>query len=96
MDMTRRVSIRDAKAGLSHLMKDVAEGAEIIVMNRGKAVARIVPFRDERPALTEWVAAMEREGVVEKLMAKKPRGLPPPLPVPEGAAQRLLEEDRAI
>jgi hypothetical protein len=37
--------------------------------------------------------ALEK-GIIEKLLIKKPRGLPPALPVPEGMAQQFLEEDR--
>jgi prevent-host-death family protein len=92
--MLKRVSIREAKAEFSLLMKEVAGGAEVIVTNRGKAVGKIVPMEEEQPSLSRWITMMEREGIIEKPHSKKTKSLPPPLPDPEGMAQRFLEEDR--
>jgi prevent-host-death family protein len=39
----QRVGIYDAKARLSELIAAVAKGGEVVITNRGKAVARLVP-----------------------------------------------------
>ena len=42
------VGIRELRADLSRLIKHVREGEEIVVTDRGRAVARIVPADGER------------------------------------------------
>jgi prevent-host-death family protein len=38
------VNIYEAKSRLSHLLKLVANGEEVIISNAGRPVARLVPF----------------------------------------------------
>jgi prevent-host-death family protein len=42
------VGIRELRADLSRLIKQVRAGEEIVVTDRGKAVARLVPVSGER------------------------------------------------
>jgi prevent-host-death family protein len=42
--MTKATGIRELKAHLSKYVRDVKRGDEIIISERGKAVARIVPI----------------------------------------------------
>lgn len=40
--MTKSVGVHEAKTHLSRLLADVADGEEIVITSRGKAVARLV------------------------------------------------------
>lgn len=42
------VGIRELRADLSRYVKQVRAGEEIVITDRGKAVARVVPVRGER------------------------------------------------
>ncbi len=89
------IGIRDAKINLSKLLKDVQKGAEIIITDRNKPVGRIVPVSAvEDLPLAGRVASMEREGLIQSVKRKKARNLPLPLPLPDEAARKMLEEDR--
>lgn len=53
-------NILEARNNLSRLVASVESGAEITIMRRGKAVAKLVPVGDEpspRPnaAITDWL-----------------------------------------
>ncbi|QKC99490.1 type II toxin-antitoxin system Phd/YefM family antitoxin [Mesorhizobium sp. NZP2298] len=47
--MMRTVNIRDAKAHLSRLVRQVAKGESFIITNAGKPLARIVPIDQPAP-----------------------------------------------
>jgi prevent-host-death family protein len=47
MTLMKTVNISDLKAHLSSHIQRVQEGEEVIVCNRSKPVARIVPYRSE-------------------------------------------------
>lgn len=55
----RRVSVSEAKAHLSRLLKEVRSGEEILILDRGKPVARLVPA-----ALPEGLEELVRLGMV--------------------------------
>lgn len=59
------VGIRELRANLSRWLRHVKEGEEIVVTERGKAVARLGPLRDR--TIEELIAA----GVVTP--AKRPK-----------------------
>lgn len=90
----RKVSIHEAKTELSQLLRDVSRGVDVIITNRGRAVGRLVPAVDEEISLVDWVRKKEREGVLKPLRTRKPRALPPALPIPDEIARKFLEEDR--
>jgi prevent-host-death family protein len=72
------VGIRELRADLSKLLKRVRAGEELVVTDRGKAVARIVPVEGE----SQW-DRLVREGVI--IPAPRPwreRTVPEPI---EGA-----------
>lgn len=93
--MKRRVAgVRQAKEHLSALLRDVKEGHEWTICERGIPVARLVPAKSEPEDLQSWIARMEAEGRI-----KPRRGKPCPLPLPIkvepfGIAQQYLQEDR--
>ena len=59
------ISAKEARGKLSSLLKKVEKGDEIVVVRRGKQVARLVPFqRKERhlPQLREFRASIKIKG----------------------------------
>jgi len=91
--MANSVGIREAKIHLSHLMKKVRQGREIVITDRGKPVGKIVPINNLRLPLAERVDDLEMRGIIaEKKSPSKP--LPPPIPAPGEIAQKFLQEGR--
>lgn len=64
------VGVRELKNSLSEQLRRVKRGAEIIVTERGKAVARLSPVR-EAPA---WALAMAGRGELILGSGNKPKG----------------------
>jgi len=72
----RTVSIREARQKLRTLLDDVAAGEEIILMRRGKAVARLVPAGDTAkrlPSLADFRRSIQLRGTTlgEELAAAR-------------------------
>ena len=89
--MANSVGIREAKIHLSHLMKKVRRGMEIIITDRGKPVGKIMPVNRPPLSLAERVYDLEIRGIIEeKKSPSKP--LPPPIPVEGEIAQKFLQE----
>jgi prevent-host-death family protein len=88
------VGVREAKINLSKLLKLVQKGKQIILTDRGRPVGKIVPVGMESVSVHERIKMLEEAGVIERRSEKGRGGIPRPIPVPEGLAQRLLQEDR--
>ena len=88
------VGIRDAKIHLSKLLKQVQDGNEVLITDRGKPVGKIVPVLPQSLALPERLKRLEERGAIERRSRKSMRKVPPPLPLEEGLAQKILQEDR--
>ncbi|HVR11662.1 MAG TPA: type II toxin-antitoxin system prevent-host-death family antitoxin [Thermoanaerobaculia bacterium] len=61
----RTVSIREARQKLRALLDDVAAGEEIVLVRRGKAVARLVPAGDSTqrlPSLADFRHSIQLRG----------------------------------
>lgn len=57
----QRISLREANQYLSRYVKDVEEaGAEVVITRRGRPVARLVPFVEERELSPQRLEALER------------------------------------
>jgi len=71
----RTVSIREARQKLRTLLDDVAAGEEIVLVRRGKAVARLVPADDARrlPSLADFRDTIQLRGTTlgEELAAAR-------------------------
>jgi prevent-host-death family protein len=70
------VGIRELRANLSRWVKRVQAGEEIVVTDRGKAVARLVPVAERK------LDRLIRQGLVTPARNKGPRTVPQPI---EGA-----------
>jgi len=87
--------VAELKAKLSRYLERVKAGEEVIVTERGKAIARVVPFTRNGPTPAEY-EEMIRAGIIRP--ARK-RGLPPDfwdrMPEdPEGSVLKALLEER--
>ena len=82
------VGVRELRANLSRWLEKVKEGEVIVVTERGKPIARIVPD-PSRSTFDRLVA----EGRITP--AKKPKGGPlPPLLKAKGSVSELVIQDR--
>ncbi len=86
----KTVTLTEAKAGLSGLLRRVARGEVILILSRGQPVARLTPPSDaDVGASAERIVRLEREGVIR-------RGSRPPsldflrLPAPRLSARQSL------
>jgi prevent-host-death family protein len=64
-DNKMEISAKEARGKLSSLLKRVEKGDEIVVVRRGKQVARLVPFRRKEkrlPQLREFRASIRVKG----------------------------------
>lgn len=88
------VGLREAKANLSRLVKEVQLGKEIILTERGKPVAKLTPIKQQSLSLKERLNKLEQSGWLVPLQKNKSSKVPTPLPLPGQKAQELLQEDR--
>ncbi len=68
----REVNVYEAKTKLSSLLQAVERGEEVVITNRNRPVARLVPFRapSRRPMRGSAKAAFERSGLSREDIAK--------------------------
>jgi prevent-host-death family protein len=60
------VGIRELKANLSHYLRTVQAGVEVVVMSRGKIVARLIGAgRPSARSLDEALSELASEGLAE-------------------------------
>jgi prevent-host-death family protein len=91
---SKSIGIREAKIHLSKLLRLVREGNEVILTDRGLPVGKIVPIQSETLPLSVRIQHLEDQGVLEPVVKKAWKKTPSPIPVPEGLAQKFLQEDR--
>ena len=88
------VAVRELKARLSEYLALVKAGEEVIVTERGKTIAKLVPVSPDE-ALEERMRELEKQGLL-----KIGTGIPedfwdlPRIKDPEGLALKALLEDR--
>ena len=90
------VGVRDAKVQLSRLLKLVQKGREVILTDRGRPVGRLIPFDSQTLPLAERLRRLEEEGTIERVSRGVVKKMPSPVSIPEGVAQRYLQEDRDL
>jgi len=86
------IGIREAKAQLSRLVSETERGAEWIITDRGRPVAKLAPVRDLTSPVLQRVSRLESWGWIEPATRRATR-IPPPVRI-QPDAQRLLQEDR--
>jgi antitoxin (DNA-binding transcriptional repressor) of toxin-antitoxin stability system len=94
MKRTERVGIKRLKNNLSAYVRRVRKGERILVMDRDEVVAELRSARPEEPVhplMADWIS---RGWVRPPLRARRPLPDSPIVSMPEGTAQRLIDEDR--
>jgi len=97
MAETRTVGIKQLKNNLSAWLREVRRGTRVLVSDRNRVVAELhepgATYQSSEPGNTTLADWVDREMV--RVPAREKQPLPPsPLRVADGAAQRLLDEDR--
>ena len=91
-------TISKLKATLSAYVERVKAGEEVMVTERGRPVARLVPVSRSDKAISDHLLDLERAGLVRIGAAKLPRSFWK-LPRPEDVSSRglaVLMEDREL
>ena len=92
------VGVAQVKARFSEFLARARAGEEVVVTDRGRPVARLVPVaRDTAPASEAELTELEREGIVRVGGMRIPAGFSD-LELPEdpnGAVREALLEERA-
>ena len=91
----KTAGVAELKAKLSGYLERVKAGEEIIVTERGKAIARVIPFTRSGPTPAEY-EEMVRAGIIRPAKEDK---LPPDfwerrVEDPEGSVLKALLEER--
>ncbi len=91
----KTAAVSELKAKLSDYLKHVKAGEEVIVTERGKAIARVVPFTRSGPTPAEF-DEMVRAGLLRPAKKKLPPDFwdRPRAQDPEGSVLRALLEER--
>jgi prevent-host-death family protein len=93
----KRAAVSTLKATLSACLAKVKAGDEVLVMERGKPIAKLVPLAEERDGTLSHLRDLARAGLVRVGSGKLPSGfwkLPRPKDPKRRALQALLA-DRA-
>lgn len=93
----KKASITEAKNNLSALIDSVKGGAPVLIMDRGRPVARLEPVSAFRSDDDGRLARLVREGVVRPARASVPKGVfttKPPRPRANASGVRSLIEER--
>jgi prevent-host-death family protein len=84
----REIGVRDLKAQLSSVLREVEKGERVRVTSRGRPVAEIVPV--ESPE--EWRQRMIAEGRITPGRRPLPKNPPPPRKTGRSASAIILAE----
>jgi len=86
--MKSKYSIYEAKTHLSEILRQVRDNREVVITDRGKDVARVVPAVD-MSNFEKRIEALKRAGVI-KPATSRPSGIKPIAHIP-GALREFLE-----
>ncbi len=94
----RTIGIRELKAQLSKILRDVQAGETYLVTDRGRVVAEM-----RRPDAAQWSVSPQERALARlassgqlRIAESQPNPYPTsPLSAPDGAARSLLDVDRA-
>ena len=91
----KTAAVSQLKATLSKYLDRVKAGEEVLVTDRGKPIARIVPLSSERQQVPPHLRDLERAGLARIGSGKLPEGfwdVPRPRDAAGAARKALLEE----
>ncbi len=93
----KKASITEAKNSLSALIDRVKGGATVLIVDRGRPVARLEPIGGLAGGDGSGLAQLVRDGLVRPARAAMPQGLfttPPPQPKKGASGVRALLDER--
>lgn len=85
----KTATISQAKNHLSELLAGVKRGETVLILERDRPIARIVPVEATERSDDERLADLERRGIIRRAARPPRKTLPPPIDWPEGDS--LLE-----
>lgn len=92
---SNNAAVSELKASLSDYLDKVKRGHEIVVTDRGRPVARLIPFKIEGPD-ADRLLSLARRGIIQ--LAKRPLGMDffkrRQIKDPEGLVLKALLEER--
>lgn len=95
----RKASITEAKNSLSALIDGLKSGSPVLIVDRGRPVARLEPVTAENDGQDGRLSRLVRDGLVRPRRARPPRALfgadPPRARAGVSAVEALIEERRA-
>ena len=86
------IGIREARINLSKLIRDVRNGMEIVITDRGSPVARLVPAEGKNLSLEERIRNYESCGLIEPSEGSVASDNAP-LELPSGFVQDCCKEE---
>src|SRR4051812_4899010 len=95
----KTIGIRELKANLSRVLRDVSSGTAFLVTDRGRVIAEL-----RRPGMSDPSSVSEVDGAIAQLAAagllrvaerRQPSYKPSPIKSKKGLAKALLHADRA-
>ena len=90
-----RASISEAKSRLSALLHRVRDGESVLITDRGRPIAQLVPVEADTGNAEGWLSALGHDGAVRPRIATLPPGfLQEQLPEPRVSAVEALMRDR--
>ena len=93
----KRASITEAKNALSALIDQVRDGSPVLIVDRGRPVARLEPVGGQGPDGDGRLARLVRGGIVRPARAAAPKALlasAPPRAREGASGVRVLLEER--
>jgi prevent-host-death family protein len=86
-------SVATAKAKLSELIRAAHDSHEVIITERGRPVARLVPYEPEEETLDDRFRSFRARGLLLPATGSTRDPWPEPTPVPGALARFLVERD---
>lgn len=89
--LTAKVGVKELRENLASWLDRVEAGEEVVVTDRGRAKARLVPATAQAT-----LARLASEGAVTLPTRSKRRKLPPPIPVEGSPVTDIILRDRGV
>jgi prevent-host-death family protein len=93
--MSEKVGVRELRQNLSKYLDRVKDGESLVVTERGREVARLVPSREGVSPVYLKLAEKYGATIPEGDLIEAIDSLPPlPEPFPDGTTDAFIQEDR--
>jgi prevent-host-death family protein len=89
-----RTGIKDLKNQLSRYLSMVREGKEVIITDRGKAIARIICEHSPRQSIKVALHPLVQEGLISLPTREIDRDIPHPVKLGGKSVSEMVIEDR--